>query len=101
MRLFEYRHYLAPRLWEQVDRDGKGDDDCWLWTGMVDKRGFGKMKVNGEKMSVHRVAFLISNDRGIAPYRRIQHTCGNKLCCNPRHLTLAESKAARRRRWDW
>jgi len=76
---------------------------CLVWTSAVkNNAGYGfigfravdpatgaPIKTPGKKaagmMTVHRLAFMI--DRGRLPAQRnVNHTCHNKLCCEPTHL---------------
>lgn len=83
---------LTDRFWSKV---AKRDDDCWLWTGARNSRGYGQWGVNGRSRSVHRVAYeaLVGP---IPDGLTIDHLCSNKLCVNPEHLepvTGAENTA--------
>lgn len=65
-------------------------DDCLEWIGAANKRGYGRVKVNGRLASPHRVA---SYAAGLVksiwePSRKecVLHSCDNPSCCNPAHL---------------
>lgn len=56
-------------------------DDCWLWTGAKQNRGYG----NYRSKLAHRVSY----ERYIGPIPNgltIDHLCRNRLCVNPAHL---------------
>ena len=62
-------------------------DECWIWTGQVDRYGYGKARPgkSAEHMGVHR--FVYSLHYGAIPEgHAIDHLCENKLCQNPLHL---------------
>jgi HNH endonuclease len=66
---------------------------CWEWAGSKDKRGYGRIAVDGSPRLVHRVAYEMwwgplpphREDRVI---RELDHLCGNHSCLNPGHLEL-------------
>lgn len=58
---------------------------CWLWTGFVNERGYGKFRFRGKKMRAHRVAWILF--RGEVPDGlKVCHTCDVTRCVNPDHL---------------
>ena len=72
-----------------------GEDDCWLWTGATDKRGYGKFGASSRKddsgvwrykiVYTHRFAY----EMFVGPIPQgltIDHLCRVTTCCNPRHL---------------
>lgn len=83
--------------WDLVDSSG-GLDACWPWTGSVNPKGYGVLRMPGNtSRSAHRVAF----EDGRGPLERrlqVDHTChdpqhclggpscSHRRCCNPRHL---------------
>lgn len=64
------------------------DSVCWNWVGRVtvDRHGEqrGKFTLGGREELAHRVAYVLSNN--CVPALFVLHTCGNTLCCNPKHL---------------
>jgi hypothetical protein len=64
---------LIERIWEKIDvRD---PDECWLWTGSKDQKGYGQY-------GGFRVTRVIL---GLAKGEKIfaRHKCDNPPCCNP------------------
>jgi len=72
---------------------------CTEWTGITSNIGYGFIgfkgvdattgapaKGQGGMMTTHRLAWMIANQR-LPTLRNINHTCHNKLCVNPAHLT--------------
>lgn len=67
---------------------------CWLWTGRVDKDGYGSFQVNKEigKVRAHRFAYEYI--RGpIPPGLVINHLCEVAGCVNPDHLEAITQQA--------
>lgn len=74
------------RFWPKVDK--RGPDECWPWIG-YQRRGNGFFHMASRQLwSSRRLAWILSTggDPGRSPVR---HKCGNGLCCNPDHLSLA------------
>ncbi len=80
------------KFWSRIDK--KGPDDCWLWTGLIDKRPnnrYGRFHLSKREVRAHRVAWVLENGQ-IPKGLQVLHNCpgGNDRpeCCNPRHLWL-------------
>jgi hypothetical protein len=59
---------------------------CWVWTGSVRRRGYGRVRVNGGKqLPTHRVAYeaLVGP---IPAGMQLDHLCRVPGCVNPAHL---------------
>lgn len=63
---------------------------CHLWTGPTSGtrgrgRNYPRMSLDGQTVAVHIVVYC--HYYGYLPSKRqVDHTCRNRLCCNPAHL---------------
>lgn len=74
---------------------------CWIWQGADSGNGrgggYGRMSLDGHTVSVHKVMY--TNEYGYVPGKKqIDHTCGNRRCCNPKHLEMVTHRENQRRR---
>jgi hypothetical protein len=61
-------------------------DKCWTWQGEVDKDGHCIYPGGHQKFPAQRSAMIVFGPEPVYKYEDVIETCGNKLCCNPRHL---------------
>jgi hypothetical protein len=75
---------LYDRLFGKVD--SSDPDACWIWTGRLDRYGYGKINMRlGTTSTAHRMAyFMVKGD--IPDGLQLDHLCRNRACVNPDHL---------------
>ena len=71
---------LRERFFAKVRREG----ECVVWTGKIDKDGYGQIKIAGHYRPAHRVSLYIKN--GVFPKEMVLHSCDNRACVLPAHL---------------
>lgn len=63
---------------------------CFCWAGYVDRDGYGRIKVKGENILAHRVAWELFNG-AIPEGEQVLHACDNPSCSRPDHLFLGDA----------
>lgn len=59
-----------------------------IWTGMLNRDGYGSLSVNGRMVLAHRYAW--EREHGPIPdAMEVDHMCFERACVNPQHLRLA------------
>ena len=61
-------------------------DNCWEWTGVRLKDGYGMLSVKGKRFLSHRYALMLHLNRPIEQNIEVRHMCHNPSCFNPEHL---------------
>lgn len=60
------------------------ESGCWIWTGAVNKDGYGVIQHNYKLYYAHRLSRLIAGDD--IDGKTVCHTCDTPSCVNPDHL---------------
>lgn len=80
-----YSNDYADKFWSKVN--GQDENGCMTWKMSKTKAGYGQVRCGSKNMLAHRVAYMIVKG-DIPEGMLIMHSCDNKPCCNPDHLSI-------------
>jgi len=80
---------LPKRFWDKVYVDTQ--HGCWWWTGVLERKGYGRYWNIGSMRMAHRTAyqFLIGD---IPDGLTIDHLCRVTRCVNPNHFEVVTNR---------
>lgn len=81
----------APKgltLRERVEYIGFNKSDCWEWRGWVNGNGYGVIRHGKKSYRIHRLMWEWANDMAIPVGLQVMHSCDNRMCGNPDHLSV-------------
>lgn len=82
------RGTLEERFWRKVSP--LSEAECWRWGGSFMRTGYGQINKGAAglgMMTAHRASYEINKGK-IPAGLCVMHSCDNKWCINPSHLSL-------------
>lgn len=79
----------VPHRWLDAHVSYRGDD-CLIWPFSCTTPGYGQFSMVGSKgkqRSAHRYMCEAVNGPAPSPSHLAAHSCGNRACVNPQHLS--------------
>ena len=80
------KHFWSKVDQQELEPAAPGmSSSCWLWTGAVDRGGYGRWRCKEKMLSPHRLMYSMY----VGPIPKglvVHHKCENPSCCNPEHL---------------
>lgn len=65
---------------------GHHGDACLIWPFSRTTQGYGAVAIGGRTVNASRVMCELAHGEPPTPDHEAAHGCGNRPCCNPRHL---------------
>lgn len=78
-------------LLDRVMSKTRPENGCLVWTGALDRDGYGVIQFAGKQCRAPRVAYALRFGP-IAPALTVDHLCRNRSCVNPAHLEVVTRK---------
>lgn len=78
---------IEDRFFEKVQKT----ESCWIWKGAVKDTGYGVMQKGARGrglIRVHRFSYEYHTRETIPKGKVLMHSCNNKVCVNPDHLSV-------------
>jgi hypothetical protein len=72
---------LPVSFWNKCE---VGPGSCWLWTGFLDRLGYGCVRMLGSVQKAHRMSAIV--EFGDIASLDVDHLCRVRRCVNPAHL---------------
>ena len=79
------RKSVEERFWKYVNKNT--ENGCWQWIGAINTNGYCQFGINGKLILAHRYSYEL-NKGPIPEGMCILHSCDNRRCCNPNHLSI-------------
>lgn len=85
---------LETRFWAKVDKTSS-ELGCWLWTGSIDRGGYGQFQSEVRLSKAHRVSYTLERGnipKGLVIDHRLSTEGCPRHCVRPDHLRIVTYK---------
>jgi len=76
------------------------ENECWLWTGRLSVKGYGRFDWDKKTWFAHRLSLLIYKGQSVPHAMVTLHSCDNPACVNPKHLSIGTNKDNQTDSWS-
>jgi len=83
------------RFWSKVDKSV----ECWLWTGVLYRNGYGQFGYGKGERRAHRIAWMWANGKPVPDGMELDHLCRVRRCVRPAHLEPVTHAENKKRAW--
>lgn len=66
-------------------------EGCWIWTGCLNNKPYGRVSYKGVLWLVHRLSFYLYKPSEFTEYGMVCHKCNVSRCFNPEHLYMGDN----------
>lgn len=79
---------MLAKFYKNIEKKQVRDhlSPCWLWTGFLNRDGYGVIQFGKKRVAVHRWSYEFIGEKGPLGKMLARHKCDNPTCCNPSHL---------------
>lgn len=77
-----------PILSKLARKSFLNEEGCQIYTGSLDRSGYGRFKIGGRNLGAHKVMYIMKRGDFDQEKYEILHSCHNPSCININHLSV-------------